>query len=142
MAYPETTWLSSNFILIVIQLRENKLGQIRLNGDMSEPFPITNDVKQDCVLAPTLFCISLVMMLKQITDDLGDEDGVYVGTLMMAAFLIYFSSKPTPRPWRGGSGTFSLQMTLPSLPTQSMPCCASYYALRTPRVCMLMTHAS
>ncbi|XP_076045742.1 uncharacterized protein LOC143027984 [Oratosquilla oratoria] len=62
----------------VIQLHENHRGQIRLNEDLSEPFPISNGVKQGCVLAPTLFSIFFSMTLKQATEDMDDEDGVYV----------------------------------------------------------------
>ena len=66
------------FLNMVIQLHEDQHGQIRLNNDLSEPFPITNGVKQGCVLAPTLFSIFFSMMLKQATDDLEDEDFVYI----------------------------------------------------------------
>ncbi|XP_076065288.1 uncharacterized protein LOC143039298 [Oratosquilla oratoria] len=63
---------------MVIQLHENLRGQVRLNGDLSEPFHISNGVKQGCILAPTLFSIFFRMMHKQATEDLDDEDGVYV----------------------------------------------------------------
>ena len=63
---------------MVIQLHENQRGQVRLNGDLSEPFPISKGVKQGCVLAPTLFSIFFSMMLKQATEDLVDDDGEYV----------------------------------------------------------------
>ena len=66
------------FLNMVIQLHEDQRGQIRLEGDLSEPFPISNGVKQGCVLAPTLFSIFFSMMLKQVNEDLEDEDGVYV----------------------------------------------------------------
>ena len=66
------------FLQMVIQLHENQRGQVRLNGDLSEPFPISNSVKQGCVLAPTLFSIFFTMMLKQATADLEDDEGVYV----------------------------------------------------------------
>ena len=65
------------FLNMVIQLHEDH-GQIRLNNDLSEPFPITNGVKQGCVLAPTLFSIFFSMMLKQATDDLEDKDFVCI----------------------------------------------------------------
>ena len=45
---------------------------------LSEPIHIIKGVKQGCVLAPTLFSIVSSMMLKQATDDLDDEDWVYV----------------------------------------------------------------
>ena len=63
---------------MVIQLHENRHGKVRLNGDLSEPFPISNSVKQSCVLAPTLFSIFFTMMLKQATTDLDVDEGVYV----------------------------------------------------------------
>ena len=66
------------FLNIVIQLHEGQHGQIRLNSDLSAPFPITNGVKQGCVLALTLFSIFFSMMLKQATDDLEDEDFIYI----------------------------------------------------------------
>ena len=66
------------FLTMITQLHEGQLGQIRLNNDLSEPFPIKNGVKQGCVLAPTLFSIFFSMMLKQATDDLDDEDFVYI----------------------------------------------------------------
>ena len=73
MAYPETTRLSHQFATDAAPLHENLCGQIRLNGEMSGPFPITNGVKQVCVLAPTLFSIFFSMMLKQVANDLDDE---------------------------------------------------------------------
>ena len=63
---------------MVIQLREKQRCRIRLNGGLSELFPITNGVKKDCVLSPTPFSAFFGMMLKQVTDDLDNEDGVYV----------------------------------------------------------------
>ena len=33
------------------------------DGAVSEPFPVTNGVKQDCVLAPTLFSLLFAEML-------------------------------------------------------------------------------
>ena len=42
------------FLQMVILLHENQHGQVRLNGDLSEPFPITSGVKQGCVLTLTL----------------------------------------------------------------------------------------
>ena len=57
------------FLNMVIQLHEGKRDQIRLEGDLSKPFPISNGVKQGCVLAPTLFSIFFNMMLKQVNEE-------------------------------------------------------------------------
>jgi len=66
------------FLSMVIQLHNDQHGQVRLNSDLSEPFPIVNGVKQGCVLAPTLFSIFFSMMLKQATEDLDDDEAVYI----------------------------------------------------------------
>ena len=66
------------FIQMVIQLHEIQCGHIRLKLDLSETFPITNGGKHGCVLALTIFSIIFRMMLKQATDYLDNDDGVYV----------------------------------------------------------------
>ncbi|KAL8580967.1 hypothetical protein ACOMHN_017534 [Nucella lapillus] len=66
------------FLSMMIQLHEEQRGQVRNSNDLSEPFPISNGVKQGCVLAPTLFTIFFRMMLQRATEDLDDEDGVYI----------------------------------------------------------------
>ena len=63
---------------MIIQLHENQYGQIRHINDLSKPFTIANGVKQGRVLAPTLFIIFFSMMVKQMTEDLDDDDGVYI----------------------------------------------------------------
>ena len=52
------------FLSMVVQLHEDQQCLVRLNSELSEPFPIANGVKQGCVLAPTLFSIFFSMMLK------------------------------------------------------------------------------
>ena len=63
---------------MLIQLHENECGQVKLDGDLSVPIPISNSMKQGYVLAPTLFSISFSMMLKQATEDFEDEIGFHV----------------------------------------------------------------
>ena len=45
-------------------------------GEVSEPFSVTNGVKQGCVVAPTLFYIFLSSMLDEAFRDMGD--GIYI----------------------------------------------------------------
>ena len=78
IAYMERLGCPPKFLNMVVQLHEDQNGQIRLNSDLSQTFPIINGVKQGCVLAPTLFTIFFSMMLKQATEDLDDEDAVYI----------------------------------------------------------------
>jgi exonuclease III len=66
------------FLTMVIQLHEDQLGQVKNNNELSQTFPIANGVKQGCVLAPTLFSIFFSTMLQKATEDLDDEDGIYI----------------------------------------------------------------
>lgn len=67
------------FLSMVIQLHEDQYGQVRLHNDLFEPFPISNGVKQGCVLAPTLISIFFSMVLKQATNKFNnDDDAVYI----------------------------------------------------------------
>ena len=99
-------------------MHEDQHGQIRLNGDPSDPFPIVNGVKQGCVLAQTFFSILFSMMLKQATVDLDDEDGVYARYHLEGSLYNLQACRPILRPRKGWCGSSSSHTTLPSLPTQ------------------------
>ena len=47
------------------------LARVQNDGEFSDPFPVINDVKQGCVLAPTLFSMMFPAML---TDAFQDSD--------------------------------------------------------------------
>jgi len=51
------------FIAVVRQLHQGMQARVQDNGEMSQPFPVSNGVKQGCVLAPTLFSIMFSAML-------------------------------------------------------------------------------
>ena len=51
------------FLTILHQLHEGQQGQVKHNGSLSGSFPISNSVKQGCILAPTLFSIFLSIIL-------------------------------------------------------------------------------
>ncbi|XP_069960323.1 RNA-directed DNA polymerase from mobile element jockey [Cherax quadricarinatus] len=59
------------FITIVRQLHDGMLARVQDTGEMSKPFPVSNGVKQGCVLAPTLFSLMFSAML---TDAFRDTD--------------------------------------------------------------------
>ena len=48
------------------------LARVQSDGEFSDPFPVTNGVKQGCVLAPTLFSMMLSVMLTAAFQD-GDN---------------------------------------------------------------------
>ena len=53
----------TKFITIVRQFHDGILARVQNDGEFSVPFPVTNGVKQGCVLAPTLFSMMLSAML-------------------------------------------------------------------------------
>ena len=57
------------FIAMAQQFHVGTNARVLDNGEFSQPFPVTNGVKQDCVLAPTLFSMMFPAML---TDALRD----------------------------------------------------------------------
>ena len=59
------------FITIVRQLHDGMLARVQDNGETTAPFPVSNGVKQGCVLAPTLFSLMFSAML---TDAFRDAD--------------------------------------------------------------------
>ena len=59
------------FILLIRQFHDGMQAQVLDSGDSSTPFPVTNGVKQGCVLAPTLFSMMFSAML---TDAFQDSD--------------------------------------------------------------------
>ena len=59
------------FITLVRLFHDGMLARVQDNGEFSQPFPVTNGVKQGCVLAPTLFSMMFSAML---TDAFRDGD--------------------------------------------------------------------
>ena len=59
------------FITLVCQFHDSIQAQVIDKGESSIPFPVTNGVKQGCLLAPTLFSMTFTAML---TDAFQDSD--------------------------------------------------------------------
>ena len=53
----------TKFIAIVRQFHDGMLARVQSDGKFSNPFPVTNDVKQGRILAPTLFSMMFSAML-------------------------------------------------------------------------------
>ena len=62
------------FSALVRQLHDGKRATVIYNGDTSDSFPVTNGVKQGCVLAPTLFSMVFAAMLHDASQD--NDDGI------------------------------------------------------------------
>ena len=64
------------FLTILRQLHDGQQGQAKHNGSLSGSFLISSGVKQECVLAPTLFSIFFSIMFREANEDL--PDGIYI----------------------------------------------------------------
>ena len=53
----------AKFIAMVRQFHDGMLARVQNDGVFSDPFPVTNGVKQGCVLATTLFSMMFSAML-------------------------------------------------------------------------------
>ena len=53
----------AKFIAVVRQSHDGMLARVQNDGEFSDSFPVTNGVKQDCVLASTLFSMTFSAML-------------------------------------------------------------------------------
>ena len=59
---------------LVRQLRDRMRATVLDNGDTSDSFPVTNGVKQGCVLTPTLYRMVFAAMLHDASQD--NDDGI------------------------------------------------------------------
>ena len=57
---------------MVRQFHDGMLAQVQNDGELSDPFPMTNGVKQGCILAPTLFSMMFSAMFTAAFQD-GDN---------------------------------------------------------------------
>ena len=64
----------TKFIAKVRQFHDGMLARVQNDGEFSDPFPVTNGVKQGCVLAPTLFKMMFSAMLTAAFQD--DDNGI------------------------------------------------------------------
>ena len=63
---------ADKFIEMVRQFHDGMLARVQNDGEFSDPFPVTNGVKQSCVLASTLSSMMFSAMLTDVFQD-GDN---------------------------------------------------------------------
>ena len=61
---------------MVRQFHDGMLAWVQNDGEFSDPFPVTNGVKQGCVIAPALFSMMFSAMLTAAFQD--GDNGTFV----------------------------------------------------------------
>ena len=57
------------FIAMVREFHDDMQAQVHNKGEYSDPFPVPEGVKQDCVMAPTLFSMMFSAILTDAYQD-------------------------------------------------------------------------
>ena len=57
----------AKFIAMVRQFHDDMLARVQNDGKFSDPFPVTNGVKQGCVLVLTLFSMMFLPCSKMLS---------------------------------------------------------------------------
>ena len=65
-------------LAMVKAFHSGMMSTVQYNGSSSDPFPVSNGVKQGCVLAPTLFGIFFSLLLRYAFGS--SEDGIFLHT--------------------------------------------------------------
>ena len=132
MENPGAPRLSPRFLTILRQLPEGQQGQVKHNRSLSGSFPISNGIKQGCILAPTLFSIFFSIMLREAKEDL---PSVSEQTAVSVTFGV---SSHALKPSRNLSLSCCLLTTAPYSPTRRKP----YSTLSTASLMQPRTSAS
>ena len=66
----------AKFVSMIKAFHEGMMARVTENGAVSDPFPVTNGVKQGCVLAPTLFSLLFSVMLSSALSQ--TDDGIMI----------------------------------------------------------------
>ena len=74
---------TEKFTKILKSLREGMLARANIGGEFSEPFPVTNGVRQGCIAGPILFNLFHAAMLSEARKDL--PCGIYIFVFALQA---------------------------------------------------------
>ena len=81
------------FIRLLLEMYEKQQANVRWNGVLSNPFPVTNGVKQGSVLSPILYCIYIDGLFTRLRKEKTGcwVNGNYVGIVAYADDLLLLS---------------------------------------------------
>ena len=109
----------AKFIAMVRQFHDGMLPRVQNDGQFAYPFPVTNGVKQGCVLASTLFSTMFSAML---TDAFQDGDNDIPIRYRFDGELVNLRSLQAKSKAQTGASEFSLLMTWQRVLKQKRKC--------------------
>ena len=83
---------------MITSFHEDMKGTVQYDGSSSEPFQIKSGVKQECVLAPTLFGIFFSLLLSHAFKQ--SNDGFYLHTRSDGKLYNLAHLRATTKVWR------------------------------------------
>ena len=83
-------------VAMVRQFHDGMLARVQNDGEFSDPFPVTNGVKQGCEVAPTLFSMMFSVMLTAAFKD-GGDNGIPIRYRFDGKLFNLRRCKPNPR---------------------------------------------
>ena len=106
---------TKKFRKILKSLYEGMLGRVNIEGEFSEPYPVTNGVRQRCIAGLILFNLFYAAMLSETIKDL--PCGVYIRFRTSGKFRA--GCEHLPKSLSKYFTSFYTQMTAPSKLTAS-----------------------
>ena len=117
--YCQSRWTVANSGTHLRQLHESQQGQVKHSWSLSGSFPISNSIKQRCVLAPTLFSIFCSIMLCEAKEDL--PDGINIHFQTDGSVFTFGIALHAWKPFRNLSLSCCLMMSAPFSSTYRKP---------------------
>ena len=84
---PGSTYSTDLLLNLIRNLQEQKTAHVRVDTDLSSPFPTSSGVHQGCVLAPSLFCCAMDWIMPRCTNQLQINVGREIITDLLDADL-------------------------------------------------------
>lgn len=119
------------FIVIVRQFHDDILVRVQDNGETTEPFSVSNGVKQGCVIVSTLFSLMFSAMLTDAFRDTNIDIGIRYQTVGSVFNLRRVQAKKTSFQ-QTPSTTSCLRTTVPSTIPRKPPCSTAWTGSLTP----------
>ena len=108
------------FIAMVRQFHDGMQARVQNDGENSEPFPVTNGVKEGCVMAATLLSIMFPVMLTEAFQEC--DAGIHIRYRFEGKLINPRRLQAKSKVQTDVLDSFSMQMTWQRMPNQRQKC--------------------